>query len=342
MAEEDKSRDAEILTQVEFYFSDSNFPKDKFLKAQAALNPDGNVPIATINGFKNMKKIGGSNEDCARVLRTSKSLEVTEDGKYVRRTDPLPENDVTLPRSIYAKGIPKDRDDLDTVKSFFEEHAPVLSVRLRRIPTNKEFKGSAFVEFKTAEEAEAVAKKELKFEGAEEPLVLKMKQAYFKAKNDERKEKIAAKKAENKDAKPDKNDSDAAKPDADADADANGEPEADEAEDEDEAFEPARILQVTNIGDDVSREDIKEQLGDLSVGFVDFNRGSHSGYVRFENDGDAQKAVEQWTEKKVELGGKAIEFSVLAGEEEQAYWKVIKDAQKDKKKGGKGKGKRPI
>ena len=37
--------------------------------------------------------------------------------------------------------------------------------------------GSAFVEFKTAEEAEAVAKKELKFEGAEEPLVLKMKQA---------------------------------------------------------------------------------------------------------------------------------------------------------------------
>ena len=39
----DKSRDAEILTQVEFYFSDSNFPKDKFLKAQAALNPDGSA-----------------------------------------------------------------------------------------------------------------------------------------------------------------------------------------------------------------------------------------------------------------------------------------------------------
>ena len=39
----DEARDAKILKQVEFYFSDSNFPKDKVLKAQAALNADGST-----------------------------------------------------------------------------------------------------------------------------------------------------------------------------------------------------------------------------------------------------------------------------------------------------------
>jgi len=93
----DEARDAKILKQVEFYFSDSNFPKDKFLKAQAALNADGStasclsapsiprafkalraaeVPITTLATFERMKKIGGSLEDVVRVMRSSDKLEV--------------------------------------------------------------------------------------------------------------------------------------------------------------------------------------------------------------------------------------------------------------------------
>jgi hypothetical protein len=30
-----------VREQVEFYFSDSNFPKDKFLRSQAAQNEEG-------------------------------------------------------------------------------------------------------------------------------------------------------------------------------------------------------------------------------------------------------------------------------------------------------------
>jgi hypothetical protein len=97
----DAARDAKILKQVEFYFSDSNFPKDKFLKAQAALNADGSmprdarlvavasahnalsaadVPIATIATFERMKKIGGTLEDVVRVMRSSDQLEVPTHG----------------------------------------------------------------------------------------------------------------------------------------------------------------------------------------------------------------------------------------------------------------------
>jgi len=41
-----------VIKQVEFYFSDSNFPRDKFLRAQAALDENGYVSIETISTFK--------------------------------------------------------------------------------------------------------------------------------------------------------------------------------------------------------------------------------------------------------------------------------------------------
>ena len=31
----------DILQQVEFYFSDANFPKDKFLRSTALMDPQG-------------------------------------------------------------------------------------------------------------------------------------------------------------------------------------------------------------------------------------------------------------------------------------------------------------
>ena len=42
------------------------------------------------------------------------------------------------------------------VTAFFAGHAPVNCVRLRRHANSKQFKGSAFVEFASVEEAEKV------------------------------------------------------------------------------------------------------------------------------------------------------------------------------------------
>jgi len=331
----DAARDAKILKQVEFYFSDSNFPKDKFLKAQAALNADGNVPIATIATFERMKKIGGTLEDVVRVMRSSDQLEVTEDGKYVRRKDPLPENDVTLPRSIYAKGFPIETTTMEDVEAFFAPHGDVLCVRLRRIAATKAFKGSAFVEFKTAEAAQQVAAKELKFtDDAAEPLIIKLKSDYLKSKIEARKEKLQKRKADKISAKDESKDGEGKKDD-EADAD------NDEA-DEDEPFELGRILKLSGIGADVSREDIKAALEGFGVEFIDFKRGVDEGHVRFEKEGEASRAAAKLAENKTELGGKVPTIAVLEGEVEAQYWKVIKEAQKDKKKGskgGKGKGK---
>ena len=36
-----KAEPAKVKKQVEFYFSDSNFPRDKFLRTEASKDPDG-------------------------------------------------------------------------------------------------------------------------------------------------------------------------------------------------------------------------------------------------------------------------------------------------------------
>ena len=43
MSDSDQAR---IKKQVEFYFSDANFPRDKFLISESAKDPDGCTPVA--------------------------------------------------------------------------------------------------------------------------------------------------------------------------------------------------------------------------------------------------------------------------------------------------------
>jgi hypothetical protein len=61
-------------------------------------------------------------------------------------------------RSLYASPFPYD-SSLDAITSFFQQHAPVKSVRMRRHLTSKDFKGSVFVEFAAKEEAEKVGRR---------------------------------------------------------------------------------------------------------------------------------------------------------------------------------------
>ena len=87
-----KTSDAEeILKQVEFYFSDANLPRDKYLWTLTQSDPKkaGWVPIKNIASFKRMQRFQPV-ESIATALRASKELlEVNEDGTMVRRKVPL-------------------------------------------------------------------------------------------------------------------------------------------------------------------------------------------------------------------------------------------------------------
>lgn len=46
-----------IKRQIEFYFSDYNYPRDRFLLATADQHPEGFVPITIIAQFQRMRRL---------------------------------------------------------------------------------------------------------------------------------------------------------------------------------------------------------------------------------------------------------------------------------------------
>ncbi|KAG2449754.1 hypothetical protein HYH02_005279 [Chlamydomonas schloesseri] len=186
---------AKVLRQIEFYFSDSNLPKDKFLKERIAEDPNGFVKLNVICAFQRMRDLLGVKDQSpnavpadklqqvAEVLAGSESLEVDESKTKVKRKQPLaPEAEIAKAvdaRSLYARPFPMDAT-VDTITELFNSHGAVNCVRMRRHVRSKMFKGSVFVEFGSVEEAEKVLAKAVEFAGA--TLRLQKKNDYLEGK----------------------------------------------------------------------------------------------------------------------------------------------------------------
>ncbi|XP_042496082.1 la protein 1-like [Macadamia integrifolia] len=172
-----------VLRQVEFYFSDSNLPRDNFLKKSINESEDGMVSLALICSFSRMKshlnlgdaKLEDVSEDVvkavAEVLRKSASLKISEDGKKVGRSTELAKPEEVMEQvdiRTIAAGPLEYNVKLEDVESFFSQYGKVNSVRLpRRVSDKRFFCGSALIEFSTEEDAENVLRKELVYAGAE-------------------------------------------------------------------------------------------------------------------------------------------------------------------------------
>ncbi|SCW01784.1 LAFE_0E07184g1_1 [Lachancea fermentati] len=152
--------EAQCLKQVEFYFSEFNFPYDKFLRTISDKN-DGWVPITTIATFNRMKKFRPVDK-VVEVLKTSKILQVSEDGENVKRRVPLDlQNDVRRERGKrtvavlnFAHDKEKDKTELqEQIEEFFNKFGTVSQVRLKK-DHRKNFNGTVIVEFSTEDDAQ--------------------------------------------------------------------------------------------------------------------------------------------------------------------------------------------
>ncbi|KAM7490368.1 hypothetical protein LguiA_033289 [Lonicera macranthoides] len=188
----DEETTKKVIRQVEFYFSDSNLPRDKFLSGTISESEDGMVSLALICSFSRMRThlgLGDAKPEdvpedtvmaVAETLRTSSFLKISEDGKQVGRTTELPKPEEVIEqldvRTVAASPLQYDVK-LEDVESFFGQFAQVNSVRLpRNVADKRLFCGTALVEFSTEEDATKVLTQTLCYAGAE--LELKPKKEF--------------------------------------------------------------------------------------------------------------------------------------------------------------------
>ncbi|XP_043249301.1 la-related protein 7 [Colletes gigas] len=141
-----KALHAAILAQIEFYFSDANLSKDRFLSNLIQQNP-----YVDLNVFLRFNKIQELTTDVNRItkaLQASTMLSLSENGTKVHRITPIVPKENTDDCTVYVQNLPPDTDH-ERLKSLFSQYGPVVYVSLPRYRHNKKIKGFAFVEFDT-------------------------------------------------------------------------------------------------------------------------------------------------------------------------------------------------
>lgn len=300
---------AAIKKQVEFYFSDSNFRKDTFLRTAAEADGEGFVPIKVLLDFNKLKALTTDIAVVAEAVKESDSVVVDEDGLRIRRSKSLPEHDDSVARTLYVKGYPVDDSDvsIDSVTEQFSCYGNILMVRMRKDLETKGFKGSLFIEFETAEsmlaaksaanDGEPVGVK-LSYKGT--PFLCVMALADWlerkKAKKDrlksgsKRKADSSEGKSEGKSEKKDSDESEGAKrKKAKSEDDTQTEVKA---EPEKVLFTPGLIIKVTDLPDDATLFQIKDLFKAIgNIKYVDFKTGDKESFVRVADAESAEKIL---------------------------------------------------
>ncbi|CAN1346870.1 La protein 1 [Linum perenne] len=173
----DEDTAEEVLRQVEYYFSDSNLSRDKFLSKTITSSEDGLVSLALICSSKKLKahlKLGKVKQEdiaddtlkaVAQTLRNSASLKLSGDGRKVGRVTPLlnPEEiaEKLDQRTVAVSPLPFDIDR-ESLQFFFQSTWQGTSVRLpKHIANTKVFCGTALVEFSSDEEVQKILSQSL-------------------------------------------------------------------------------------------------------------------------------------------------------------------------------------
>lgn len=121
-----------ISGQVEFYFSDDNIVKDAFLLKHVKRNKEGYVSLKLISSFKRVKHLSRDWRVVGAALKAkSTKLQVNEQGTKLRRLDPLPQYDQTLPsRTVIAARLPIKRITIESVAELFGQCGEIALIRI--------------------------------------------------------------------------------------------------------------------------------------------------------------------------------------------------------------------
>lgn len=298
-----------IVCQVEFYFGDYNLPKDKFLLSKVSEN-EGWVDVDTLLKFNRLKKLTTDKALISEALKGSDHgiVEVSEDNLKVRRNPekPMPTSfkDQFVDRTVYVKGFPNDAT-LDQLIEFFKPFGSGC-IKMRRLPVNRQFKGSVFVLLESSDAAKILCEtKDLQYQGTDLILMMAQEHADMRAK----------KRQESNDNRKKNEEQDELK-------------EMVKAEEMFEKMEkkPGVFLSLTGIPKDseITFQDFKDALADESykISYVEFEKGQEEALIRFGSENAAKTAMEKFVKDgKISIKDKEISARVLEGEEEIAQYR---------------------
>lgn len=143
-----------IRKQVEFYFSDSNYRIDTFLRSECAKN-DGWFPVSVLLKFKRLSSMNATAEAVREALKESKVVEVN-DNNQIRKvvTDEYKKyiaEDSIDDRVIGIKGLRRDMT-LEEIEELLRKHMNPKLIRMRR-DKKRMFTGCVLVELGSVDEA---------------------------------------------------------------------------------------------------------------------------------------------------------------------------------------------
>lgn len=184
-----------VVQQVEYYFSDENLIRAKFLRDKIKQNADGWVHLNVIVKFKRLAALTENTKHIGKYIARSgsKSIEISTDLQRVRRVNnkPIPVKNKTnkselISRSAYVEGFSK-KLGIDYLMEFFKPYSAVhIIIRKYLDKETKAYlsKGSAFITFKTKKECADFLGKTVVLDGV--PLVTMHQEIFIEMQQNEK------------------------------------------------------------------------------------------------------------------------------------------------------------
>lgn len=139
-----------IRKQMEFYFSDANISKDRFLGDLIKKSPF--VPVEMFLKFNKIRSMTQDVVDIIKALKHSTILELSDDRTKVQRKSPFLPYDADS-RTVYVESIPVTANR-DWLQGVFRDYGKVSYISLPKFKNTDRIKGYAFIEYDKPEEAQ--------------------------------------------------------------------------------------------------------------------------------------------------------------------------------------------
>lgn len=345
--------DKKIIRQIEYYLSDVNMVRDKFLKNEITKD-DGWIPLSVLITFKRLQSLTTDFEMIIGALKKSQSglIEIDENDKKIRRDPkrPVPSSQAELDlalrtRTVFVKGFPKsDAVNIDKLLVFFEKFGSIESIQMKKQFKSKDFSGAVFVVFSTEEKA-----KDFIDQSKENPIKYEDGSALECSLQDDHYKKKALEAANGGDTDREKraNDKQSKKEKRKDDLEKKTNEHLEKLNNENLA---GALIHLGDLAPETTRELIKEKLTPFTkMPWVDFNKGDPEAWVRLNEANTAKDVLEKVLaagDGKLVINNKEVTCRVVEGEEEDKFWKEANEkraasrTQKNERFAGGKRGKR--